>query len=133
MTNHRNRSSLLVVLLLILQAAPACAGSSEAATGESTPVLARRLVRDQGGLLLDVRSPEEFESGHVEGAKLVPHDEVGARIDEIASWQDDDRGKPIVVYCRSGNRSKQAKQALEQAGFTQVIDLGGMSSWCEDC
>jgi phage shock protein E len=133
MTNHRNRSSLLAVLLLILQAASACAGSSEADTGESTPVLARRLVRDQGGLLLDVRSPEEFESGHVEGAKLVPHDEVGARIDEIASWQDGDRGKPIVVYCRSGNRSKQAKQALEQAGFTQVIDLGGMSSWCEDC
>lgn len=133
MTIHRNRASLLAVLLVTLLAAPACAGSSEADTGESTPVLARRLVREQGGLLLDVRSAGEFESGHVEGAKLVPHDEVGARLDEITSWQDGDRSKPIVVYCRSGNRSAKAKQTLEQAGFTQVVDLGGMSSWCEDC
>src|SRR5262245_25874236 len=99
-------------------------GSRDAGGAESTPALARRLVRDQGALLLDVRSVEEFESGHVEGAKLVPHDQVGARLDEIASWLEGDRGKPIVVYCRAGRRSKIAKQTLEQAGFTQVIDLG---------
>jgi phage shock protein E len=121
---------LLAVLLLTLLAAPACAGSGD---GENTPALARRLVREQGALLLDVRSAAEFESGHVDGARLVPHDEVGGRIDEIASLLDGDRNKPIVVYCRSGKRSKKAKQTLEQAGFTQVVDLGGMSSWCEDC
>ena len=123
----------LVALLSLLLAAPACGGSRDADVSESTPALARRLVRDEGGLLLDVRSVEEFESGHVEGAKLVPHDEVGARVDEIASLLDGDRSKPVVVYCRSGRRSKLAKQTLEQAGFTQVLDLGSMSSWCEDC
>jgi phage shock protein E len=132
-TIDRNRVSFAAVLLSTLLTATACMGSRDAGTGENTPTLARRLVRDQGGLLLDVRSVGEFESGHVEGAKLVPHDEVGARVDEIASWLDGDRSKPIVVYCRSGNRSSKAKQTLEQAGFTQVVDLGAMSSWCEDC
>lgn len=99
----------------------------------STPALARRLVRDEGALLLDVRSAREFASGHVEGALLIPHDEVAGRIDEIAALLGGDRSKPVVVYCRSGNRTKTAKSALEQAGFTQVVDLGPMSSWCEDC
>jgi phage shock protein E len=129
----RNQTSLVAALLLTLLAAPACTHAGEATADESTPALARRLVREQGALLLDVRSAAEFESGHVEGAKLVPHDEVGGRIDEIAGWLDGDRSRPIVVYCRSGKRSKNAKQTLEQAGFTQVVDLGGMSSWCEDC
>jgi phage shock protein E len=128
-----NRTSLISALLVTLLAAPACRPAAEVAKDEGTPALARRLVREQGALLLDVRSTAEFEDGHVEGAKLVPHDEVGRRIDEIAGWLDGDRSKPIVVYCRSGKRSKNAKQTLEQAGFTQVVDLGGMSSWCEDC
>jgi phage shock protein E len=123
--------SRAVILVLSLLTAPACVGSRDVDAG--TPALARRLVRERGALLLDVRSPAEFESGHVDGATLLPHDQIGARIDEIAGWLDGDRSKPIVVYCRSGKRSKMAKQTLEQAGFTQVVDLGGMSSWCEDC
>jgi rhodanese-related sulfurtransferase len=125
------RASLVVLLALLL--APACVGPRDVDGAASTPALARRLVRGQGGLLLDVRSIEEFESGHIEGAKLVPYDEVGARIGEIASWLDGDRSKPIVVSCRSGKRAKLAKRTLERAGFTQVVNLGGMSSWCEDC
>jgi phage shock protein E len=121
--------SRVLALFVILLAAPSCEGSSD----PGTPALARRLVREQGALLLDVRSPDEFESGHIEGAKLLPHDQVAAHIEEIAGWLDGDRSKPIVVYCRSGNRSGKAKRTLEQAGFTQVIDLGAMSSWCEDC
>jgi phage shock protein E len=127
-TMPRNQTSLVAALLLTLLAAPACTTPDA-----GTPALARRLVREQGALLLDVRSAAEFESSHVTGAKLVPHDEVGSRIDEIAGWLDGDRSKPIVVYCRSGKRSALAKQTLEQAGFTRVVDLGGMSSWCEDC
>lgn len=123
---HRHRAALLLLTLL---ATPACAASSE----PSTPALARKLVREQGALLLDVRSPAEFESGHVDGATLLPHDQVAARIEEIDGWLDGDRSKPIVVYCRSGNRSGKAKKTLEDAGFTQVVDLGAMSSWCEDC
>lgn len=95
--------------------------------------MARRLVRDEGALLLDVRTNDEFEAGHVEGAKLIPHDQVAARVDEISELLGGDRGKPIVLYCRSGNRTKKARTALEQAGFTQVVDLGAMSNWCEDC
>ncbi len=130
---HLARISSIAVLLVTVLGAPACSRSHGTGGTESTPALARRLVRDEGALLLDVRSFEEFESGHVEGAKLIPHDQVAARLDEIAGLLEGDRSKPIVVYCRSGKRSKMAKQTLEQAGFTQVVDLGGMSSWCEEC
>jgi rhodanese-related sulfurtransferase len=95
--------------------------------------LAKQLVREQGALLLDVRSQGEFDSGHVEGATLVPVDELESRLGEIETATGGDKTKPIVVYCRSGRRSATAKQALLAAGYTQVSDLGGMSSWCETC
>jgi len=97
------------------------------------PALARKLVREQGALLLDVRSQGEFDDGHVEGATLVPHDELESRLAEIDAATGGDKAKPIVVYCRSGRRSAVAKQALLAAGYTQVSDLGGVSSWCETC
>lgn len=100
---------------------------------EGSPARARRLVREQGALLLDVRSAEEFEGGHVEGARLIPHDEIEARLREVDDALAGDRSKPVVVYCRSGRRSAMAKDTLERAGFTQVVDIGAMSSWCEDC
>lgn len=97
------------------------------------PALARKLVREDGALLLDVRSVSEFESGHVEGAVLIPHTEIEARLEEIIEALGGDKTKPIVVYCRSGRRSGFAKQTLVEHGFTQVSNLGGYSSWCEDC
>lgn len=102
--------------------------------GDETPsAKARRLVREDGALLLDVRSAEEFAAGHVEGAVLMPHDEIATRLPELDQQLAGDRTRPLVIYCRSGRRSSEAKATLEQAGFTQVLDLGAMSNWCEDC
>lgn len=84
---------------------------------------AHALVTD-GAALIDVRSPEEFASGHIEGARNIPVGEIGARSAEVG-----DKDAVVVVYCRSGMRSAQAKSTLESEGFTQVHNLGGMSRW----
>lgn len=74
-------------------------------------------------LLLDVRTPEEFASGHIPGAVNIPVESLQSRLSEISSDQD------IVVYCRSGNRSAQASQILAQAGYSAIYDLGGIINW----
>lgn len=83
---------------------------------------ARRLVSDERATLLDVRTPGEFASGHVEGAVNVPVDEVATRLSEIP------RDAPVVVYCRSGARSARAASALHEAGY-EVHDVGPMPAW----
>ena len=74
-------------------------------------------------LLVDVRTPEEFATGHIAGALNIPPDSLPTRLAEIPSDQ------PVVVYCRSGNRSAQASQLLAAAGYTGIYDLGGIITW----
>lgn len=97
------------------------------------PALARRLSRDDGALLIDVRTQEEWDEGHIEGAVLIPIDELPDRMGEIEGAAGGDKTKPIVVYCRSGGRAGRAKQSLLDAGYENVSNLGGVSDWCEDC
>lgn len=93
--------------------------------GSVTGEEARALVKDKGAFLLDVRTPSEFAEGHIEGATNIPVQELDAKLSTLESK----KGQDIVVYCRSGARSAQAKRKLEAAGFTKVHDLGGMSNW----
>ena len=72
-------------------------------------------------LIVDVRTPREFEGGHYLGAVNIPLDSLTARISEFG-----DKNQPIVVYCRSGRRSGLAKEELRKAGFTQVQNGGGL-------
>lgn len=74
-------------------------------------------------LLLDVRTPEEFAEGHIAGAVNIPLDSLSSRLSEVPT------DEPVVVYCRSGNRSAQAVEILQDAGYTQVRDLGGLVTW----
>ena len=83
-------------------------------------------------MLLDVRTPEEFAEGHVDGAINIPHDQIDAHAAEIDGLQGGDMAKPIVVYCRSGGRAGVATQSLMQGGRSQVTNLGGLSDW-PDC
>jgi rhodanese-related sulfurtransferase len=84
---------------------------------------ARQLVAN-GAVLLDVRSPEEFSGGHIDGAISIPIQELSGRMSELG-----DKTGEIVVYCQSGNRSAMAKRLLESNGFTSVHDLGGLRQW----
>lgn len=76
-----------------------------------------------GAVLLDVRTPGEFASGHLQGALNIPLDQLAGRVGEL------DRDKGVVLYCKSGTRSARAAGVLQQAGFTDVADLGPMSAW----
>lgn len=84
---------------------------------------AREMVA-AGALLVDVRSPAEFASGHIHGARNVPVGEVGRRARELGTFE-----RSVIVYCASGTRSALAKRTLRRAGFKQVYNLGSMRNW----
>jgi rhodanese-related sulfurtransferase len=74
-------------------------------------------------MLVDVRTPEEFNSGHIAGAVNIALQSLPAQINTLP------KDKPIVLYCRSGARSSTAAQMLAKAGYTNVYDLGGLIDW----
>ncbi len=74
------------------------------------------------GIWIDVRSPEEFAEDHIEGAIQITHTEIAERIAEVTT----DKTATINVYCRSGNRSGKAKKVLEEMGYLNVINQGGL-------
>lgn len=106
--------------------AEAADAEAEAEAGEEQALRidgekARALV-EAGAFLLDVRTPEEFAEGHVEGATNIPVDALAERLADVPKDHD------VVVYCRSGGRSARAASLLREAGY-QVHDLGGMDAW----
>ena len=87
---------------------------------------ARRLIEgDEKYTLLDVRTPGEYRSGHIPGAINVPNEEIGEKEPKALP----DREQPILVYCRSGNRSRQAAGKLAKLGYSNVLDMGGILYW----
>lgn len=76
-------------------------------------------------IILDVRTPEEFAEKHIPGAVNVPNESIGT--EEINELQNKDQ--LILVYCRSGNRSKQASEKLVALGYTNVYEFGGINDW----
>lgn len=101
----------------------ATSAAQEAAVARVSPeALAARVEnRDPDLVVLDVRTKEEFAAGHVPGARNVSHDQIAARIHELAALKD----KEVVLYCRSGRRAQLAAQTLRDAGFTRLLQLEG--------
>lgn len=81
-----------------------------------------RMKSDENYILLDVRRADEFETGHIPGAVNLPNEEIGT--EEIPSLPD--KAQTIYIYCRSGNRSKQAADKLLALGYTNLIEFGGI-------
>jgi phage shock protein E len=83
-------------------------------------------LREEGVYLLDVRTVEEWNQNHIPGATLIPLDELPNRISELPDDQE------ILIYCRSGNRSRQALQFLLNAGYNDLYSLqGGIKDWID--
>ena len=83
------------------------------------------MEEETGYIILDVRTPEEFAEKHIPGAINVANETIGT--DEIPELPDKDQ--LILVYCRSGNRSKQASEKLVALGYTNIVEFGGINDW----
>lgn len=91
-----------------------------------SPGQATHLINREDALVVDVREPAEYASGHVLGAKNVPLARLDAAGADLAKRKD----KPVIVYCESGERAAKAAAALKKHGFTRVLNLsGGMKAW----
>ena len=87
-----------------------------------------RLEKEKGIILLDVRTLEEYTEIHIPGSVLLPLDKIQSKASEILT----DKNAEIIVYCRSGNRSRTASKALVEMGYTKVYNLGGIIDWPYD-
>lgn len=87
---------------------------------------AKQMMDDNDQLIvLDVRTKQEYEEGHIPGAVLLPLDEL----DETAQNVLPDKEQVILVYCRSGNRSRQASELLSKKGYSDIYEFGGIMTW----
>lgn len=87
---------------------------------------AKKIMDSQEGyIILDVRAQAEYDEGHIPGAIVIPHTEIEDRAEEELP----DKGQLILVYCRSGRRSKIAAEALVELGYTNIREFGGILDW----
>jgi len=115
-------SRLSIVLLFMAGNAICMADVTDISQAE----LMQRIQANQPGLILDVRSPQEYAEGHIPGAINIPHDQLGSRLAEIGSYKEND----VVLYCRSGRRVVIAANTLQPAGFRKLQHLDGdMNGW----
>ena len=87
---------------------------------------AKEMMDTQEVVILDVREQYEFDAGHIPGAVLLP---VGTITEDTAAAVIEDSDTAVLVYCRSGNRSKTASQALADMGYTNIYEFGGINTW----
>lgn len=115
----------------------AAAAASVAARASPRPIRYQELADllasgntegSQGPLLVDVRTAEEYGSGHIPAAVLFPYDEISLRAQDFRALAGS-MTRPIVVYCRTGRRSSLAARSLADLGFTDIADFGGIDAW----
>ena len=127
--NNKIRVATAVVAALMAALLAACGASSKPSYRQITADEAAQMMQEETDfVLLDVRTQEEYASGHIPGAICIPNETIGS--EEIPELPDKDQ--LILVYCRSGNRSKQASQKLAEQGYTNVVEFGGINGWTGD-
>lgn len=104
---------------------PAKSSAQPSQPTSKDPEAARAAIA-AGAVVLDVRTPDEFAEAHLPAATNVPVDDLGSRLADVDKLVAGDKSKPIVVYCGSGRRAGKAKELLESAGYTHVINGGGL-------
>ena len=119
---------LLILALSLFLAGCMVTKTSETSSSYKTisSTEAQQMIEDnKDALILDVRTAAEYESGHIPNAVNLSNEDIQAgKVDSLK-----DKSQLIMVYCRSGNRSRQAAQKLAELGYTNVVDFGGIQSW----
>lgn len=117
----------LICLLAMICLLCACGGEETVSFQQISQEEAKTIMStNRDAVILDVRTQEEYNSGHIKGAVLLPVDEITR---ETAQTVIPDKDTQVLVYCRSGNRSVTASKALAQLGYTQVYEFGGINTW----
>ena len=120
----------LVFLLLAVMMLTACGQDKENGQGavyvNITAEEAKQIMdSEEGYIILDVRTQEEYDEGHIPGAIVISHEEIAEKAEEVLT----DKDQLILVYCRSGRRSKIAAEALVELGYTNIKEFGGIIDW----
>ena len=119
----------LIPILLSALMLTGCAGTSNSQANTyrqiSVDEAMTMMAQETGYIILDVRRPDEFAAGHILNAINVPNETIGtAEISELP-----DKDQLIMVYCRSGRRSKEASEKLVKLGYTNIVEFGGILDW----
>ncbi len=119
----------MLIISLSLFGLCACRGESKTPTPQYEQISAQKakelMDTEKDCIILDARTQEEFDEGHIDGAILIPEYEVANRAEKELP----DKDQLILVYCRSGRRSKIASQALVDIGYANVKEFGGIIDW----
>ena len=119
----------LIPILLSALMFTGCAGTSNNQTNTYRQISMEEAVammaQETGYIILDVRRADEFAAGHIPGAINVANESIGT--DEIPELPD--KNQLIMVYCRSGRRSKEASEKLVKLGYTNIVEFGGILDW----
>ena len=123
----------LIIILLLMLALSACGQAKENDQGavymNITAEEAKQIMdTEEGCIILDVREQEEYDAGHIPGAILIPYTQMGEKANDMLP----DKDQLILVYCRSGRRSKIAAEALVELGYTNIREFGGIIDWPYD-
>ncbi len=120
----------LTLLLLVVMMLTACGQDKENGQGavyvNITAEEAKQIMdSEEGYIILDVRTQEEYDEGHIPGAIVISHEEIAEKAEDVLT----DKDQLILVYCRSGRRSKIAAEALVELGYTNIKEFGGIIDW----
>ena len=116
----------ILPILLSLLLLTGCGGNSSDGYQQITQEEAKEMMDTQEVIILDVREQDEYDSGHVPGAVLLP---VGTIDEDTAAEVIPEKDSTVLVYCRSGNRSKTASSTLAELGYTGIYEFGGINTW----
>jgi len=117
---------ILPLMISLLLLAGCGRNTTDGSYQQITQEEAKEMMDNQEVIVLDVREQDEYDSGHILGAVLLP---VGTINEDSAAEVIPEKDSTVLVYCRSGNRSKTASSALVELGYTNVYEFGGINTW----
>ena len=117
---------VLLAVMLLTACGQAKENDREAVYVNITAEEAKQIMdSEEGYIILDVRTREEYDQGHIPGAMLIPDTEIETKAEEVLT----DKDQLLLVYCRSGRRSKLASEILVELGYTNIKEFGGIIDW----
>ena len=142
MRNSKSRGAVLAVFAVLCMLLTACGNGTSSAEGTQSEVRAatasaaayqqitqekakEMMQAEDGHIIVDVRRQDEYDSGHIPGAILIPNESIGTEQPKELP----DLDQVILIYCRSGRRSKEASQKLADMGYTHIYEFGGIIDW----